>query len=60
MEGTREQMVPLTEVHRLRESRQAKDAALAELDGAVAEGLPRRPMPQTLNRKSTTSPSAMT
>jgi len=40
MTGTRKQMVPLTEVQRLRESRKAKDAALAELDSAVAEGLP--------------------
>ena len=38
--GTHKQMVPLTEVQRLRESREAKDAALAELDAAIAEGLP--------------------
>ena len=40
MTGTRKQMVPLTEVQRLRKSRNAKDAALTELDTAVAEGLP--------------------
>lgn len=38
--GTRKQVVPLTEIQRLRESREAKDTALAELDEAIAEGLP--------------------
>jgi excisionase family DNA binding protein len=38
--GTHKQMVPLTEVQRLRESTAAKDAALAEIDAAVAEGFP--------------------
>lgn len=38
--GTRRQMVPLAEVQRLRESREGKDAVLAELDTAIAEGLP--------------------
>jgi excisionase family DNA binding protein len=40
MTATRKQMVPLTEIQRLRESREAKDAALAELDAAVSDGLP--------------------
>jgi excisionase family DNA binding protein len=38
--GTRKQMVPLTEVQRRRESKDTKNAALTELDEAIAEGLP--------------------
>ena len=40
MTGARKQMVPLTEVQRLRAARKAKDSALSQLDAAITEGLP--------------------